>query len=236
MNGRSFREKPAKKKTGKTTVTATTEAKSEKRPRARKGDDVEHRTKILRAAEALFSKQGFHGTGLREIADKAGVSLGNIYNHFDTKEAIFSTLLSELEKEYLNPNEPLPKALLSVDFPDGLEEIGLASRETVKKFASYIRLIYVDVIEFDGHHVARVYGTMKERYQAVFAERFEKAKKDGRLNDGVDPLIGTMMASILFMYYFTVEHLFGVKRHYGLDDEQVVKEFVKVLRQGLLKR
>jgi AcrR family transcriptional regulator len=224
MNVRSFDKTDAKKKP----------ARKAGRTRAEAQDA--HREQILRAAEALFSRQGFHGTGLREIAEKAKVSLGNIYNHFKTKEHVFEALLEELEKEYLDPTQPLPRALMECEFPEGLEEIGLASRETVKRFASYIRLIYVDVIEFDGHHVARLYGGMKERYEQVFAERLKTARAAGKLNQHVDPVIAAMMASILYMYYFTVEHLFGVKRHYGLDDEAVVREFAKVLRQGITKR
>ncbi len=195
----------------------------------------EHRDKILRAAERLFSRHGFHGTGLREIADAAGVSLGNIYNHFPTKEAIFESLLAELEKQYLDPSTPLVRALVELDFPDGLEKLGHASRETVKRFASYIRLIYVDVIEFEGKHVARLYGGMIDRYRKVFSERVDSARKKGELSEA-DPIVAIMMTSIVYMYYFTVEHLFGVKRHYGLDDDQVIREFAKVFKLGILKR
>jgi AcrR family transcriptional regulator len=195
----------------------------------------EHREKILKAAEQLFSRQGFHGTGLREIADKAGVSLGNIYNHFETKEALFEALLADLEKLYLDPTQPLPQALTTIAFPEEIEKLGTAAQETVKKFASYIRLIYVDVIEFDGAHVAKVYGGMMDRYRAVFADRIDAAKKKDELSEA-DPLVAVMMSTILYMYYFTVEHLFGVKRHYGLDDAQVIREFAKVLKLGILKR
>ena len=44
-----------------------------------------NRDRILKAACSLFRTQGFHGTSTREISEKAGVSLGNIYNHFKTK-------------------------------------------------------------------------------------------------------------------------------------------------------
>jgi AcrR family transcriptional regulator len=195
----------------------------------------EHRQRILDAAEALFSTQGFHGTGLRGIADRAGVSLGNIYNHFETKTALFEALMETLEARYFDPNEPLPRALLEVDFPENLELLGTASRETVKRFATYIRLIYVDVIEFNGKHVARMYGGMKDRYEKVFAERFREKKRAGVFGD-VSPVIGAMMTTSLFMFYFTVEHLFGVHKHYGLSDEQVIGEFARIFRLGMLKR
>ena len=47
------------------------------------------RAQVLDAALALFSHQGYRATSMREIADKAGVSTGNVYHHFKDKEAIF---------------------------------------------------------------------------------------------------------------------------------------------------
>ena len=58
------------------------EAKSEKSRRT-----------ILDAALALFSHQGYGATTMREIADRAEVSTGNVYHHFPDKETIFRELL-----------------------------------------------------------------------------------------------------------------------------------------------
>jgi AcrR family transcriptional regulator len=231
MNKRSFTTQTTTTKPAAKTTPAA-------KPRARKSAEAEspeNRDKILRAAEALFSTKGFNGTGLREVAEKAGVSLGNIYNHFADKKALFEALLETLEKQYLDPSQPLPKALAEIDFPDGLEKLGHASRDTVKRFASYIRLIYVDVIEFEGAHVARVYGGMMDRYRAAFSGRIDAARSKGALSEA-DPLVAIMMTTIVYMYYFTVEHLFGVKKHYGLDDDQIIREFAKVFKLGILKR
>ncbi len=46
----------------------------------------ERRNHILAAATACFVEKGFHQTGMREIAKRAGVSLGNLYNHFPGKQ------------------------------------------------------------------------------------------------------------------------------------------------------
>jgi AcrR family transcriptional regulator len=236
MNKRSFSTKKstrAERVGGKTVIETAT--RTPRAPRRAKTDNAEHRGKILEAAEALFSTQGFHGTGLREIADRAGVSLGNIYNHFATKEALFEALMADLEKQYLDPSAPLASALMTISFPGELEKLGEASRESVKRFASYIRLIYVDVIEFKGTHVARLYGGMIERYRTTFADRFAASREKGEFSDA-DPVIAAMMSTICYTFYFTVEHLFGVKKHYGLDDDQVIREFAKVFRLGIEKR
>jgi len=95
-------------------------------------------------------------------------------------------------------------------------------RDTVKKFASYIRLIYVDVIEFEGKHVRRLYGGMAERYRKIYGERFKQLSSENRLTDA-DPLAAAMMTTSLFMFYFTVDHLFGVHGYMGMSDDEVIK-------------
>ena len=45
-----------------------------------------------------------------------------------------------------------------------------------------------------------------------------------------------MLATRWFFYYFTVEKCFGVPMHFGLDSQQAVEEFAKILRYGLVPR
>ena len=58
---------------------------------ARKGTDQ----RILEAARDLFSKQGFHATGMRAIARAAKVSLGTIYHHFRSKDELLLALIQQ---------------------------------------------------------------------------------------------------------------------------------------------
>lgn len=57
---------------------------------------------ILQAALQCFLAKGFHQTSMRDIAQAAGVSLGNLYNHFPGKEAIILAV-AETESEALAP-------------------------------------------------------------------------------------------------------------------------------------
>ena len=50
------------------------------------------RLMIVEAAVSCFIENGFHQTGMREIAKQAGVSLGNLYNHFKGKDEILVTI------------------------------------------------------------------------------------------------------------------------------------------------
>ena len=62
------------------------------RPR-RRGEIT--RERILDAAEALFAERGFEGTTLRDVASSVGIRNPSLYNHFDSKDALYA---AELER------------------------------------------------------------------------------------------------------------------------------------------
>jgi AcrR family transcriptional regulator len=43
------------------------------------------KSEITHVAYRLFLEQGYHGTSMRQIAQKSGIALGGIYNHFESK-------------------------------------------------------------------------------------------------------------------------------------------------------
>lgn len=49
--------------------------------------------RIVQAAVKLFASKGFHGTSMRALAEKAGVSIGAIYHHFASKDDVFLAIL-----------------------------------------------------------------------------------------------------------------------------------------------
>ncbi|MEQ9244428.1 MAG: TetR/AcrR family transcriptional regulator [Nitratireductor sp.] len=73
--------------------------------------------RIIEAAVTCFLDAGYHQTGVRDIAHRAGISLGNLYNHFSGKEAVLAEIArieaQELEAFHtLLAAGPDPKATL----------------------------------------------------------------------------------------------------------------------------
>jgi len=62
-----------------------------------------NQTAILDAALEVFSRQGFRGATLDQIAAAAGLSKPNLLYYFPSKEAIHVTLLSKLMDTWLDP-------------------------------------------------------------------------------------------------------------------------------------
>ena len=197
-------------------------------PRAAKAE--QSRRQVLDAALALFSRQGYRATTVRDIADEAGTSTGNVYHHFPDKETIFRTLLDEFEAITESKRYPFTRALAGGRFPENLEQLALAARDSVREFRSYIALIYVDVIEFDGTHIRRFYADMGKRY----ASMLELQEIRARLRPGVSPVSALLMTARIFFNYFSLEILFNVPEPYGKNSMEVVKEIADILRSGMV--
>lgn len=53
------------------------------------------RRKIIEAAVDLFSERGYPGTGLGDIIERAAMTKGALYYHFDSKEALAADIVAE---------------------------------------------------------------------------------------------------------------------------------------------
>lgn len=59
----------------------------------REGLTPAKREQILAGAMTIFMRDGFTATSMELIAKESGVSKGTLYNHFDSKQALFSTII-----------------------------------------------------------------------------------------------------------------------------------------------
>ena len=69
--------------------------------------------KLLVVAIDLFSRKGFKGTSIRDIASKLGMTTSNIYHFFGTKAGI----LAAIERQTLEPILSEFKRIVGLDLP-----------------------------------------------------------------------------------------------------------------------
>ena len=60
------------------------------------------RAAIITAAAELFTGQGFEGTSIQQIAERAATGLGTVYGYFESKEVLLAAVLRERSAEELD--------------------------------------------------------------------------------------------------------------------------------------
>ncbi|MEX3950730.1 TetR/AcrR family transcriptional regulator [Paraburkholderia sp. EG287B] len=86
----------------------------------------ETRARLLDAALRLMAEKGMEGVAINEITEAADVGFGSFYNHFESKEAIYATLVDNVFEEFANVLDRISEGL-----SDPAEVVAVAVRHTV---------------------------------------------------------------------------------------------------------
>jgi TetR/AcrR family transcriptional regulator, fatty acid metabolism regulator protein len=75
-------------------------AKKEK-PRSRAEREADRRRVILRAAVEVFSRKGYHGCRIQDVAREAGVAYGLVYHYFKNKDELLESVFASGWQNFL---------------------------------------------------------------------------------------------------------------------------------------
>ena len=136
--------------------------------------------RILAAALDLFSQNGYAGTNIRELSESLGLVKSAMYRHFESKEAIWNTLLDELIAYYearFGSTEHLPP------IPDSLEELVTMTMRMVdftvhdEKVVKSRKLLSIEQFRDDrARNLATKYFLtgLKDMFTQIFAGMMDK--------------------------------------------------------------
>lgn len=69
---------------------------------------VTSREELLKASRALLQRAGWRAVNIRSVAAACGVSVGSIYNYFDSKAALISATVESIWSEIFRSREDEP--------------------------------------------------------------------------------------------------------------------------------
>ena len=155
---------------------ATDQQLETKEPRTARG----RRTlrKLLDAAASEFAEHGFHEASISAITRRAGVALGTFYTYFDSKDAIFRALVSDMSEAVKTTARD---AVADIEDPFDIERAALGA---FLKFAAEHKEIYriIDEAEFvDPASYRQHYEGIAERIEA----RLKADTATGKMRTGV---------------------------------------------------
>jgi AcrR family transcriptional regulator len=185
------------------------------------------RKAILESTYTLVLEQGYAATSMRQIAERSGIGLGAIYNHFTGKEAIFSEML--LLKHPFHQILPLLQAAPGETIEDFVRN---AAKEMVAALGNrpdFIKLLFVELVEFEGRDFPKMFQVIFPQVLPLI-DRFHSKEKELR---SIDPFILFRAFLGLFFSFFMTEFLLaGTPAIVGRPD--ALEHFVEIFLHGAL--
>ncbi len=160
------------------------------------------RETILREAAKLFSSKGFAESGLREIAQMAGIRSSSVYHHFASKERIYEEIIriavdaihaSALREIAALPANPSPRQRIEAAIAGHLRALHSNKPFTSTNAQSRMKL---------PSDVDAVIRPVRDLYSGFWRKLLEDAARAGWLKPGLEPrmlrplLLGTLNRSV----------------------------------------
>lgn len=150
---------------------------------------------ILKSAKTLFNEKGFHNTKMEEIAVKAGVGKGTLYEYFNNKQDIFDefcienvALIREGIEDISNKEISFKEKLIEIF--NRKEKAMECENVTIDGMLSHKNIISEKVVKTMLSHIADVY--------EIIIKIIDQGKKEGVVNKSIPSeviactVIGTM--------------------------------------------
>ncbi|MDO5810314.1 MAG: TetR/AcrR family transcriptional regulator [Methanobrevibacter sp.] len=122
---------------------------------------TDNKQKIFDISIDLFSRFGYNGVSIRQIASKVGIKESSIYNHYNSKEAILDSILNYYIERMLAQDIPLDDASANLDVGfDYFYQMGLnafAMQLKDEKMSKITRIILIE-----SYHNERINDFLKK--------------------------------------------------------------------------
>ena len=143
---------------------------------------ADRRGEIIAAAQRCFARSGFHQTSMQEICAEAGMSPGNLYRYFRSKEEIIAAFAERDRAESAQQFATLDQA---PSFFEGLSAI--AHHYLVERSMEEIGLCAEIMAESRRNpEIARLYQDMEADVKARFITLLRQAADRGEVRRDLD--------------------------------------------------
>jgi len=182
---------------------------------------------ILQAAYELFLEKGYAATSMRAIAERAGLALGGIYNHFENKEAIFSELI--IDRHPFQQVLPLLQAAPGDTVEEFVRNAARSMLAELGRRPDFIKLMFVELVEFNGRNIPRVFMVVYPQILPLI-QRFQNSRDDMR---PIPPVVLSRAFLGLFFSYFMTEFLLA-GTPIAVLQENALDHFVEIFLHGIM--
>lgn len=191
---------------------------------------TDKRQHILDVAKDLFATKGYSATGIREIAEKAGLSLGNFYNYFKNKEDLFTCLL---DPDIMIQHMDEIKQMINTQFPNNFKDIIKTVKTLVDRDFQKFRLIFIDLTEFNGKHTDKILDRIIKESTQTFNENI-KSTIVGTVIKNEDYTFYIKAFIISLLSFFVIGRVLPSVDLNNKSDDYIAEKLSNVILNGIL--
>ena len=152
-------------------------------PRSPKG--ARTRARLLEAAKQIFEEEGFLEARISDISERAGLSHGAFYHHFDSKEQVFREIAETLDDQLAEPMESV--ILAPASSADPRERLFTSLHRHLERYSEEARIMGVieQVARYD-EHVGDVRAGRSRRHREEIAASIRRMQRKGLADRSLD--------------------------------------------------
>lgn len=187
---------------------------------------------ILDVAEEMLAEKGYHDTSMDEIAARAGVAKGTLYQHFPSKEDLVFALFERSLVQFEQTVEQAARAPLIARAK--LERIlSYVYQERRGPHARLFQLLYHNMEIRKG--LLEKKGQLRNHMEQV-AGRIRTILEEGKAEEAFDPAISTELMLLTFMSLLSLstrEHLLAQEQ---VLPEELVSQVGRIFFEGIANK
>lgn len=157
------------------------------------------RLAILSAAHDLFIEQGYHGTSMRQVARQANIALGGLYNHFNSKEAVFEAVF--LAYHPYHQVFPLILAAQGANLELLVKDAIQRMVQAVQGRPDFMNLMFIEMVEFKSAHAQQLFANLFPQGLQIFQHLLQAYPE--QLRSIPSPMVVRTFLGMFFGYYLT---------------------------------
>ena len=173
------------------------------------------RRQIVDAAVELFIKKGFHKTTTREIAQRAGLSIGSVYEYVSTKEDVLYLVCDVIHAE---AERQISEALARTT--GGRETFAEVIREyflVCDRMSDHILLVYQETQSLPSRWRRKVLEN-EVRFTGIFKGVLERLVTAGELPGLEDSVLDLVAHNITVLGHMWTFRRWFLRRKYNIEE------------------
>ncbi|KUO74663.1 MAG: hypothetical protein APF77_20885 [Clostridia bacterium BRH_c25] len=196
---------------------------------------------VLNVAISEFAANGYNAANINVIAKKAGISIGSMYSYFESKEALFLTII---DKGFHLLEDALQEASGQTDdIFELFEKLLRASRYYATRYPE-LNQIYLDMTTQGLSSLSSKLSKQMESITArLYCDFIEKAKAKGSVSKEIDEkLVSFCLDNLIIMFQFSFTSDYYKERMKIFlgpeavdDEERIVQGVMGFIRKALAK-